>query len=99
MKRELQYIRRRDFLASVTAASVPCFIPAGVLAAAGKPGAGKRPCMDIEIGHRVATMNNLGNLSYLLGRKLYWDGAKEQFIDDEQANKMLSRPHREPYLL
>ena len=60
---------------------------------------GKQPCMDIEIGHRVATLNNLGNLSYLLGRKLYWDGAKEQFIDDEQANKMLSRPHREPYLL
>jgi hypothetical protein len=44
-------------------------------------------------------MNNLGNLSYLLGRKLYWDGAKEQFIDDEQANKMLSRPQRAPYLL
>ena len=42
MKRELRNIRRRDFLASVTAASVPRFIPAGVLAAAGKPGAGER---------------------------------------------------------
>ena len=59
----------------------------------------KRPCMDIEIGHRVATLNNLGNLSYMLGRKLHWDGAKERFIDDEQANKMLGRPQREPYLL
>jgi hypothetical protein len=60
---------------------------------------GKRPCMDIEIGHRVATMNNLGNLSYLLGRKLHWDGALEKFIDDAQADTMLSRPQRKPYLL
>jgi hypothetical protein len=55
--------------------------------------------MDIEIGHRVATMNNLGNLTYLLGRKLHWEGGKEQFIDDEQANTMLGRPQREPYSL
>ena len=60
---------------------------------------GKRPCMDIAIAHRVATLNNLGNLSYILGRGLAWDGAKEQFIGDEQADKMLARPQRKPYLL
>ena len=59
---------------------------------------GQKPCMDIETGHRVATLNNLGNLSYILGRKLTWDGANERFLDDEQANQMLARPQREPYL-
>ncbi len=60
---------------------------------------GGRPCMDIEIGHRVANMNNLGNLSYMLGRKLRWDGVKQQVIGDEQANRMLGRPQRHPYHL
>ncbi len=60
---------------------------------------GKKPCMDIEVGHRVANMNNLGNLSYLLGRPLDWDGAKEQIIDDPLANRMLGRPQRHPYHL
>ncbi|NQT51209.1 hypothetical protein HQ576_04130, partial [bacterium] len=60
---------------------------------------GRKPCMDIGVGHRVATMNNLGNLSYLLGRSLRWDGAKEQVIGDEQANRMLGKPQRHPYHL
>ena len=60
---------------------------------------GKRPCMDIEIRHRVAILNNLGNLSYILGRRLAWDGDKEQFVDDEDANRYLSRLHRHPYRL
>jgi len=29
-----------------------------------------------------------------LPRKLYWDPAKELFKNDEDANKMLSRPQR-----
>ena len=61
--------------------------------------AGKKPCMSMEIGHRVANLCNLGNLSYILGRKLTWDGIKEQFVGDDEANKMLSRPQRAPYQL
>jgi len=61
--------------------------------------AGKKPCMDIEIGHRVANMNNLGNMSYLLRRKLRWDGAGQRVLDDPQANRMLGRPQRYPYHL
>jgi len=60
---------------------------------------GKRPCMDIETGHRVATLCNLGNLSYRLGRKLRWDGEKQQVIGDDQANRLLGRPQRHPYHL
>ena len=60
---------------------------------------GGKPCMDIEIGHRVANMNNLGNMSYILGRKLRWDGDKERVLDDEYANRLLGRPQRYPYHL
>lgn len=60
---------------------------------------GTRPAVDIEIGHRVATLCNLGNLSYLLGRKLVWDGTRQQVVGDEQANRMLGRPQRYPYHL
>ena len=58
-----------------------------------------RPAVDIEIGHRTATLCNLGNLAYLLGRKLVWDGNKQVVVGDEQANRMLSRPQRYPYVL
>jgi predicted dehydrogenase len=34
-----------------------------------------------------------------LGRKLYWDNDTEMFINDEDANKMLSRPMRTPWHL
>jgi hypothetical protein len=59
--------------------------------------AGKRPCMDVEIGHRVATLNNLGNLAYILGRKLVWDGEREQFVGDDDANRYLRRDQRKGY--
>jgi predicted dehydrogenase len=58
-----------------------------------------RPAVDIEIGHRTATLCNLGNLSYILGRKLVWDGEKQEVIGDEQANRMLGKPQRYPYHL
>jgi hypothetical protein len=32
-----------------------------------------------------------------LKRKVYWDPAKEQFKNDEEANKMLSRAQRKGY--
>ncbi|MHC1765252.1 MAG: Gfo/Idh/MocA family protein [Verrucomicrobiia bacterium] len=58
-----------------------------------------RPAVDIEIGHRTATLCNLGNISYILGRKLVWDGDKQEVVGDEQANRLLARPQRYPYVL
>jgi hypothetical protein len=60
---------------------------------------GKKPCMDIEVAHRVANLCNLGNLSYILGRKLRWDGRKEQFVGDDEANRWLGRTQRAPFTL
>lgn len=58
-----------------------------------------RPAVDIEIGYRTAILCILGNLSYVLGRKLVWDGRKEEVVGDEQANRLLNRPQRYPYVL
>lgn len=59
----------------------------------------EQPLMHIEAGHRTATLCIIGNISYLLGRKLYWDPVKEQFTGDEEANRLLSRNSRAPYFL
>ena len=34
-----------------------------------------------------------------LKRKLHWDPLKERFLNDDEANAMLSRPQRSPYAL
>ena len=60
---------------------------------------GKRPCMDIEAGHRAGSLCILGNLAWLLGRKLHWDGRKQQFLGDDHANRLLNQPQRHPYHL
>lgn len=50
-----------------------------------------------EIGHRTISISHIGNISMQLGRKLQWDPAKEEFVNDAQANAMLSREQREPW--
>jgi predicted dehydrogenase len=59
----------------------------------------KRTISDIEIGRRSITVCHLGNIAYQLGRALKWEPQKEQFIGDEQANRLLSRPYRSPWNL
>jgi predicted dehydrogenase len=59
----------------------------------------KRPVMDVEIGHRVTSLCNLGNVAYRLRRKLQWDAPKEQFIGDDAANRWLSYVYRKPWHL
>jgi predicted dehydrogenase len=52
-----------------------------------------------EAGHRTATICHLGNIAMLLGRKLHWDPAAERFINDDEADRMRSRPMRAPWKL
>ncbi|MBI2435997.1 MAG: gfo/Idh/MocA family oxidoreductase, partial [Candidatus Hydrogenedentes bacterium] len=60
---------------------------------------GAKTIMNIDAAVGVADLCNLGNLSYLLGRKLEWDGKNRKIIGDEAANRMLGRPQRYPYHL
>ncbi len=52
-----------------------------------------------EIGHRTITIAHIGNIAMMLGRKLRWNPAKEQFINDDTANQMLDRARRKPWQL
>lgn len=59
----------------------------------------ERPIMHMEAAHRVASLCILGNLSFQLRRKLDWDPVNERIQDDEEANRLLSRPGRGPWHL
>jgi predicted dehydrogenase len=52
-----------------------------------------------EKGQRCFTISHIGNISMLLGRKLRWNPEKEEFANDERANRMLSRSMRSPWHL
>ena len=43
-------------------------------------------------------MSLLGMLSMKLGRSIKWDGDKETVIGDEDANKLLRRDYRQPWV-
>jgi predicted dehydrogenase len=52
---------------------------------------------DIEVGFRSSALPCLGNISYRLGRELKFDGAKEMFVNDPAADKLLTRNYRTSY--
>lgn len=57
----------------------------------------KDPISPVEIGHRACTVCLITHIAMKLGRKLNWDPDKEMFVNDNEANSMLSRPQRAPY--
>jgi len=54
---------------------------------------------DVETAHRATTLCHLVSICRLLDRKLKWDPETERFVNDEEANRMLSRPRRKGYEL
>ena len=54
---------------------------------------------EIAIGARAATLCHLANISYRLGRKLNFDPSAHKFTGDNEANKMLTRDYRKPYVV
>jgi predicted dehydrogenase len=59
----------------------------------------KPPTATAEIGHRACSTCLLHHIAMKTGRHLKWDPEHEQFIGDDAANAMLSRPQRAPYVL
>jgi predicted dehydrogenase len=61
---------------------------------------GARPNCDIEEGHISAALGHIGNISYRLGhRQLQFDGKREQFINDDEANGLIKRNYRQPWVI
>ncbi len=51
-----------------------------------------KPICDVEIGHRTASVCNIGNIAYQLKRPLKWNPKTEKFEKDAEANALLGRP-------
>jgi predicted dehydrogenase len=60
---------------------------------------GKKTIMNIQAAVATANLCILGNIAYILGRKIQWDPAKQEIVGDELAHRMMSRPQRFPYHL
>ncbi|MDR0560563.1 MAG: Gfo/Idh/MocA family oxidoreductase [Prevotellaceae bacterium] len=59
----------------------------------------KQPLCTAEIGHRTATVCILANIGYELQRPLKWNPEKEEFVNDDEANKLRSGIVRKPWSL
>lgn len=51
----------------------------------------------VEDLHRTATMAHIGNIAMKFQRRLEWDPAKEEFVNDSEANLLRAREEREPW--
>jgi len=56
-----------------------------------------QPVSDLESAHEISTVCHLSNISLRLGRKLRWDGQRDEIVSDSEANQMLARPYRSPW--
>ncbi len=57
-----------------------------------------KPVADIEQGHISTASCILANLALALNRTLHWDAEKQQVVGDDEANRLLRRPYRKPWL-
>jgi predicted dehydrogenase len=58
---------------------------------------GAQTACPAEISHRSTTVCHVANISLRLGRPVRWNPETEQFVDDPEANSMISRPMRVPW--
>ncbi|MBI1321258.1 MAG: gfo/Idh/MocA family oxidoreductase [Candidatus Hydrogenedens sp.] len=48
-------------------------------------------------GHRSCSLINLGKIAVRLGRNLQYDPDKQEFINDDGANRLINQPERVPW--
>lgn len=59
----------------------------------------KKFALNEENGHRSCTIVNMGLAALRLGRSLKFDPEKQEFIDDEGANRLINQPMRGPWTI
>jgi hypothetical protein len=57
----------------------------------------EQPIAPAEVAHRSITISHLGNIAMMLNKDLEWDPVNERVTNDDNANRMLSRPMRTPW--
>ncbi|MCH8042629.1 MAG: Gfo/Idh/MocA family oxidoreductase [Planctomycetes bacterium] len=58
-----------------------------------------RPEADVEVGHHSSNPGHLLNIAWRVGRKIDWDGQKEQIVGDAEANALVTKQYRAPWKL
>jgi len=53
----------------------------------------------VETAHLSSALAHLGNISFRLGRQLEFNPSEERFVNDDEANQMLTRKYREPFVV
>jgi hypothetical protein len=57
-----------------------------------------KPVADIEQAHISTASCILANIAMKLNRTLTWDAAHQRVVGDEEANRLLERPYRGPWV-
>ncbi len=57
------------------------------------------PIASAEVAHRSTTTCHIANICLRLGRKLRWNPQTETFVNDAEADRMISRAKRSPWRL
>jgi predicted dehydrogenase len=59
----------------------------------------QQPIAPVEVAHRSCSACLLHHMAMKTRRTLHWDPVKERFRNDDEANAMLARPQRWPYVI
>jgi predicted dehydrogenase len=59
----------------------------------------RQPIAPVEVAHRSCSACLLHHIAMRAKRTLHWDPLKERFKNDDEANALLSRPQRAPYII
>ncbi len=59
----------------------------------------QKPLADVEIGHKSIVICHLINISYRVQRTIRWNAEREETVGDEEAQRLVGRVYREPWVL
>jgi predicted dehydrogenase len=59
----------------------------------------EKPNCDIETGAYIARFAHLGNISYRIQDKVFWDESMQKFINNEKADALILPEYRDPWKL
>ena len=57
----------------------------------------KDPISPVDMGHMACVVCLISHIAMKIPRKLHWNSKAERFINDDEANALLTRSQRKPY--
>ncbi|MGD8238499.1 MAG: Gfo/Idh/MocA family oxidoreductase [Armatimonadota bacterium] len=58
-----------------------------------------KPFADVEAGHHGTNPGHLLNIAWKVGRKIHWDADRERIVGDKEANALVTKKYRKPWVL